>query len=138
MTDSRRPTIIEVYQRHAEAWAELRSDELVESSWLDRFSAMLPAGRAVLNIGCSSGLRIGRELIRRGFDLDGVDDTPTMLSLFNRNLPNTPAHLMDMGQLALARRFSGLLAWTASFIFRPPISARCSRASKPMLRRAPR
>ena len=117
-----------VYQRHGEAGAELRSDELIESSWLDRFSALLPTGGAVLDIGCGSGLPIGRELVRRGFDLTGVDGTPTMLSLFRRNLPDTPTHLMDMRQLALGRRFSGLLAWGSFFHLspaqQPPIFAR--------------
>ncbi|UAK25525.1 class I SAM-dependent DNA methyltransferase [Sphingomonas nostoxanthinifaciens] len=119
MADSTQPTIIEVYQRHGEAWAELRNKELVESSWLDRFSAMLPARGTVLDIGCGSGLPIGRELIRRGFDLTGVDGTPTMLSLFQRNLPGTPAHLIDMRELALGRRFSGLLAWDSFFHLSP-------------------
>lgn len=119
MTDSTQPTVIDVYQRHGEAWAELRRDELVESSWLDRFSAMIPDGGAVIDIGCGSGLPIGRELVRRGFDLTGVDGTPTMLSLFQRNLSDARTHLMDMRQLALGRRFSGLLAWDSFFHLSP-------------------
>ena len=81
----------------------------------------------MLDIGCGSGLPIGRELARRGFDLIGVDGSPTMLSLFQRNLSDARAHLMDMRQLALGRRFSGLLAWDSFFIYRPLISAQCLR-----------
>jgi len=119
MSDEPRPSVIDVYQRHGEAWAELRSDKLVERSWLDRFSTLLPAGGAVLDIGCGSGLPIGRELVRRGFDFTGVDGTPTMLALFQRNLPHATAHLMDMRQLALGRRFAGLLAWDSFFHLSP-------------------
>jgi SAM-dependent methyltransferase len=135
MTNCTRPNIIEVYQRHGETWAALRSGRLVEGPWLDRFSAMLPAGGTVLDIGCGSGLPIGRELIRRGFDLTGLDGTPTMLSLFQRNLPGTPAHLMDMRQLALDQRFSGLLAWDSFFHLSPadqrPMFARFQAHAEP-------
>lgn len=119
MNGSPEPSIIDVYQRHGEAWAKLRSDRLMEGPWLDRFCELLPPGAAVLDIGCGSGLPIGRELIRRGFDVTGVDGTPTMLALFQRNLPGSPAHLVDMRQLALNRRFAGLLAWDSFFHLSP-------------------
>ena len=62
---------------------------------------------------------IAGELIRRGFDVTGVDITPTMLSLFNKNLPGVETHLQDMRELAISRRFSGLLAWDSFFHLSP-------------------
>ena len=112
-------TPIEAYQRHGAAWARLRNKQVVERAWLDRFCAMLPNGGAVLDIGCGSGVPIGRELVARGFELIGVDAAPTMLSLFRRNLPHAPAHQMDMRELALGRSFSGLLAWDSFFHLSP-------------------
>jgi SAM-dependent methyltransferase len=112
-------SVIDVYQRHGAAWARLRSDQLVEKPWLDRFCALLPAGAALLDIGCGSGLPIAGELIRRGFDVTGVDGTPTMLTQFKINLPGVEAHLADMRQLALDRRFPGLLAWDSFFHLSP-------------------
>ena len=103
-------SVIEVYQHHGVAWARLRGDHLAERSWLDRFSSLLPAKASVLDVGCGSGLPIARELIRRGFDVTGIDSTPTMLALFERNLPGTPVYLADMRELALGQRFAGLLA----------------------------
>lgn len=135
MADNELPDVIEVYQRHGEAWAELRNDALVETAWLDRFCAVLPDGGAVLDIGCGSGLPIGRELIRRGFDLTGVDGTPTMLALFQRNLPNIPARLMDMRNLSMGRQFSGLLVWDSFFHLSPadqrPMFARLQKHAAP-------
>lgn len=121
MTESEgeQDSVIDVYHRHGSAWAELRSDHLVEGRWLDRFCDRLPVGAAVLDIGCGSGLPIARELIRRGFDVTGVDGTPTMLALFRRNLPDASAHLVDMRLLALGRRFAGLLAWDSFFHLSP-------------------
>lgn len=119
MTRSAPVSVIDVYQRHGEAWAKLRGDTLVEASWLDRFCALLPAGATVLDIGCGSGLPIARQLIRRGFDITGVDATPTMLAQFQRNLPGIAAQLADMRYLALGQRFAGLLAWDSFFHLSP-------------------
>ena len=119
MTGATHPSIIDLYQRHGEAWARRRGDKLVERSWLDRFCALLPAGGTVLDIGCGSGLPIGRDLIQRGFDVTGIDAAPTMLALFRRNLPDAAAHLMDMRRLGLDRRFSGLVAWDSFFHLSP-------------------
>jgi len=119
MADTVVPKIIDIYRRHGEAWAKLRGDKLAEGSWLDRFTALLPAGSAILDVGCGSGLPIGRELLRRGFEVTGVDGAETMLSMFRRNLPSAPSHLMDMRRLSLGRRFSGLLAWDSFFHLSP-------------------
>lgn len=119
MNDRPQDSVIDVYQRHGATWAGLRGDRLVESSWLDRFCALLPPGAPVLDIGCGSGVPIARELVRRGFDVTGIDATPTMLDLFHRNLPGTPTYLADMRQLALGRRFAGLLAWDSFFHLSP-------------------
>jgi SAM-dependent methyltransferase len=119
MTGNTKASVIDVYQRHGAAWAGLRGDTLVEGSWLDRFCNPLPSGAEVLDIGCGSGLPIARELIRRGFDVTGLDGSATMLALFRRNLPGAPSLLADMRELALHRRFSGLLAWDSFFHLSP-------------------
>ena len=119
MTDCTDVSVINVYQRHGEAWAKLRNNRLIEKPWLDRFCTLLPAGAAVLDVGCGSGLPIAGELIQRGFNVTGVDGTPAMLALFKRNLPGVPAHLADMRQLALDQRFPGLLAWDSFFHLSP-------------------
>ena len=108
-------SVIKVYQRHGSAWARLRSDSLVERQWLNRFCELIPAKGDVVDIGCGSGLPIARELTLRGFKVTGVDSTSTMLSMFQHNVPQASAHLLDMRQLALRQRFSGLLAWDSFF-----------------------
>ena len=119
MTGRIADSVIEVYQRHGCAWAKLRGNRLAEGSWLNRFCDLLPAGAGVLDIGCGSGLPIARELIARGFDVTGLDGTPAMLALFQRNLPGAPAYQADMRDLALGRRFAGLLAWDSFFHLSP-------------------
>lgn len=112
-------TVIDVYQRHGQAWSNLRSDNLVEGAWLDRFCQQLPAKADVLDIGCGSGLPIARELTARNFHVTGVDGSSTMLAMFRRNLPESPVHHSDMRQFDLGRRYAGLLAWDSFFHLSP-------------------
>jgi SAM-dependent methyltransferase len=117
--ESEQTSVLDVYERHGAAWAELRNDHLIEGPWLDRFSDRLPPRATVLDIGCGSGVPIARELLRRGFDMTGVDGSATMLALFRSNLPGSPVHLADMRELDLGRRFAGLLAWDSLFHLSP-------------------
>lgn len=128
-------SVIEVYQRHGAAWAAARSAQLVEAAWLARFCALMPEGGAVLDIGCGAGVPLAGDLARRGFDVTGIDAAPTMVALFAQNLPGTPVHLADMRQLALGRRFDGLLAWDSLFHLSPedqrPMFARLAAHAGP-------
>lgn len=62
---------------------------------------------------------VARELVRRGFDLTGVDAAPEMLALFRRTMAGRSAVRADMRQLALGRRYAGLLAWDSFFHLSP-------------------
>jgi SAM-dependent methyltransferase len=117
------PDVIGVYDRHGADWARLRGDRPAEGPWIDRFCALLPPGAAVLDIGCGAGVPIARDLLHRGFAVSGLDGSTTMLDLFRRNLPAAPALRADMRDMALGRRFAGLLAWD-SFFHLPPADQR--------------
>lgn len=119
MAANTQKSVLDVYQRHGLAWAELRTDELLEENWLDWFCYGMPAGAAVLDIGCGSGFPIAREIVRRGYDVTGLDGSEAMLALFQRNLPGIPTQLADMRQMDLKRRFTGLLAWDSLFHLSP-------------------
>jgi Trans-aconitate methyltransferase len=115
MTEGIEHTVVDLYRRHGAAWARLRGESLPEREWLDRFCALLPAGAEVLDIGCGAGVPIARHLAARKFIVTGLDAAPEMLAMFRRNLPGSVAVLGDMRQMALGRRFSGLLAWDSFF-----------------------
>jgi 2-polyprenyl-3-methyl-5-hydroxy-6-metoxy-1,4-benzoquinol methylase len=51
---------------------------------------MLSAGATVLDLGCGTGLPISQALIERGFNVYGVDASPTIVAVFRANFPNTP------------------------------------------------
>lgn len=108
-------SIIGLYQRHAMAFDTQRGKNLFERGWLDRFSALLPPGGAVLDLGCGSGEPIARHLLETGFRVTGVDAAPAMIAMCRARFPDQDWQVADMRGLALGRRFDGLLAWNSFF-----------------------
>ena len=112
--------IMGLYERHAHAWdaARGRSREgrpLMEKAWLDAFTALIPAGGSVLDLGCGSGQPIAAHLLAEGFRVTGVDGSPTLVSLCRERLPAGEWIVADMRTLALGRRFDAVIAWDSFF-----------------------
>lgn len=109
--------IVGLYERHALEWAGDRSvpGRFMEKNWLDRFTALIPQGGTVLDIGCGFGKPIAAYLIAQGFDVSGVDSSPTMISLCKRDFPAHEWLVDDMRSLTLGRQLNGVLAWDSFF-----------------------
>jgi SAM-dependent methyltransferase len=109
--------IVDLYERKARAWVadRTRSNTLMEQGWLERFTALVPKGGTVLDIGCGSGRPIAGDLIAHGYDVTGIDSSPTMIELARTNFPDCDWLIADMRYLALRRRFQGLIAWDSFF-----------------------
>jgi SAM-dependent methyltransferase len=111
--------VVEIYRRHAGAWAAARGTELAERPWIDRFAALLGPGATVLDIGCGSGQPIAAYLAGQGHPVAGIDSSPAMIALFQANLPGESAEVADMRALSLDGRFGGLIAWDSLFHLAP-------------------
>lgn len=107
--------IIGLYERHAQAWDAARGRSLAEKPWLDRFTALLPPGAAVLDMGCGAGEPIAAHLLAQGFRVCGVDASPTLIGLCRARFPDAEWHVADMRALRLGRRFDGVIAWDSFF-----------------------
>jgi SAM-dependent methyltransferase len=112
--------IIDLYERHARGWATDRGPALAgEEDWLRQFTRLLPPTGTILDIGCGSGEPIARHLIDKGFAVDGIDASPTLISLCRERFPDRNWHVADMRHLALGTTFGGLLAWDSFFHLTP-------------------
>jgi SAM-dependent methyltransferase len=110
--------IIELYERHARAWAVKRANQpgtLMEAAWLDRFRGLLPWQSTVLDIGCGSGEPIARYLAEHGCKLTGIDSAPEMIAICRDSLAQEEWCVADMRSLSLRRTFNGILAWDSFF-----------------------
>ncbi|MDX2203433.1 MAG: class I SAM-dependent methyltransferase [Hyphomicrobiaceae bacterium] len=113
--------IIAHYERHATAWdADRRRLAWGERAWHGRFAGLLPAGAAVLDLGCGGAIPVAAGLIAHGVRVTGVDTSPTLLGLARARFPAETWIAGDMRTLALARSFDGILAWDSFFHLSPP------------------
>lgn len=109
-------TIVSLYERHADAWHQRRNPlASLEEAWLERFTAGLPDGGRVLDLGCGTGQPLARWLVRRGLAITGVDSSAAMLAHATTLLPDQEWLRNDMRGLQLGRRFDGVLAWDSFF-----------------------
>lgn len=116
MTSEAAADIIGLYERKARDWIESRARSgLFERAWLDRFRAMLPPAGSLLDLGCGSGEPMAGYLTRLGHPVTGVDSSPAMIEACRQRFPMQEWIVGDMRQLALGRRFCGILAWDSFF-----------------------
>jgi len=127
--------IVGLYEDHAAAWDRQRGRDLHERPWLERFAARLPEGGRVLDIGCGMGEPIARWLIGRGFEVTGVDSSPSLIALCRERFPKALWHVADMRSLALGESYDGLIAWHSLFHLpqheQRPLFARFAAHSRP-------
>lgn len=107
--------IVSIYQRHADAFALLRSRSLFEKRWLDAFLAAMTRPGRVLDLGCGNGQPIAGYFIQQGFALTGVDGAEAMISRARTQFPAQRWLQHDMRTLALGETFDGLIAWDSFF-----------------------
>lgn len=112
--------IIGHYERHARAWdADRRNGGWNDKPWHDRFAAALPKGARVLDLGCGAGAPVALSMVAHGFQVTGVDSSPTLISLCRDRMPDQEWIVADMRLLSLDRRFDGVLAWDSFFHLNP-------------------
>jgi SAM-dependent methyltransferase len=108
---------VDFYKRRALDWVDERRGHkvFIEKAWLDRFCALARPGGTILDLGCGPGKPMAAYLLAQGFDVCGVDSSATMIALARENFPDRQWMVGDMRQLALGRRFDGIMAWDSFF-----------------------
>jgi SAM-dependent methyltransferase len=112
-------SIVGLYQRYAGSFDRDRSRSLEERAWLDRFLSHVRPSGTVLDVGCGMGEPIARYCLDAGFRVVGIDSSPTMIAMCRARFPQAEWLVADMRDLALSRRFDGILAWDSFFHLRP-------------------
>jgi SAM-dependent methyltransferase len=107
------------YEEVASMFIAGRGRDSSETGALDvaDWSQTLPGGATVLDLGCGTGVPISQALIERGFNVYGVDASPTMVAAFRARFPTVPvecAAVQDSG--FFGRTFDGVVAWGLFFL----------------------
>lgn len=89
----------------------------VGASVVADWSGALPKGATVLDLGCGTGVPISQALIERGFQVYGVDASPTIVAAFRARFPDVPVQCADVENSDFfARPFDGVVAWGLFFL----------------------
>lgn len=109
--------IIELYQRYAQEWIELRGKGLSEKVWLDRFLSLLPSSASILDLGCGSGQPIAAYFIAQGHQVTGVDASEYMIEMARQSFPEQVWVQQDFREYFTEQKFQGIVAWDSFFHF---------------------
>jgi SAM-dependent methyltransferase len=107
--------IISLYDRLAHEYDRDRGRTLLEKEWLDRFLDHVPDGGTVLDLGCGMGEPIAQYILSLGYRIVGCDSSPSLIAICRVRFPDAEWLVVDMRELALGRRFDGLIAWDSFF-----------------------
>ena len=103
------------YNEMALAYHEQR-DQFKNQDLLARFLTHLPAGAALLDVGCGSGMPVARFLADAGCIVTGIDLSSSMLTLARAHVPEATFLEMDMGKLTFSEAsFDGVSAFYSVF-----------------------
>lgn len=89
-------------------WGEEFHGEVVPV--LDRiFLPFLPAKAEILDLCCGDG-RIAQSLVKRGYQVTGIDGSEKMLAYARRRLPKSTLYLKDARRFKLPPRFDAVIS----------------------------
>ncbi len=86
------------YDRIADNYAKQR-DQFKNSIYLEKLADLLKPGATILDIGCGSGLPVDRFLVRKGYEVIGIDLSEKQIELARQNVPEASYQVKDMVDL---------------------------------------
>ncbi|MBA2649607.1 MAG: methyltransferase domain-containing protein [Legionella sp.] len=93
-----------------------RNKELtMEKFYLDLLQNNIPSGGKILDVGCSTGEPIAQFLIKKGYQVTGIDASEQMIQLCKKRFPNEKWLIADMRSLDFPGKFDAVIAWHSFF-----------------------
>lgn len=105
----------QAYEKIANWMNENRSKTLFEKPWLDKVINRLKPQTKILDLGCGTGIPIGKYFKDNNFDVTGVDSSSEMLKLARKYDPNGRFIRSDMREISLNEKFDAIIAWHSFF-----------------------
>lgn len=104
------PGTLDVYEINAQAYA---ARSVSKNNWnsLRFFSAKLPQGACVLDLGCGSGWA-AEDMQKRGFDVHALDASPSLAAMASRKIAR-PAMQKRFDEIEQVDQFDGVFACNA-------------------------
>jgi SAM-dependent methyltransferase len=99
------------YDAIASEFMRRRGKSSIGAGTVRRWAGALPRGATILDLGCGHGIPLAMALIEDGFNVYGIDASPTLVAAFRNRFPR--AHVICgavEGSDFFARTFDGVLA----------------------------
>jgi 2-polyprenyl-3-methyl-5-hydroxy-6-metoxy-1,4-benzoquinol methylase len=99
------------YEAVASEFMRRRGESNIGAATVRRWSRALQPGATVLDVGCGHGLPLAMVLIEQGFNVYGIDASPTLIAAFRSRFPQ--AHVTCEAAESsdfFGRTFDGVLA----------------------------
>ena len=90
-----------------------------EKELINLFIKSLPKNGKILDLGCGTGIPIGKKLQSVGFTITGVDVSDEMIKEFQKNLPKAISFRMPMTEIDWIEEFDGIIS-SFSLLCLPP------------------
>jgi SAM-dependent methyltransferase len=103
------------YDRIAEWWGQRHAASGYGVAQLERSISFVPEKGRALDVGCGSSGRFMGVLLDHGFETEGMDASPQMISLAREVHPNCEYHIADIATWKLPRRYDLISAWDSTF-----------------------
>lgn len=86
-----------------------------EREYLDVLLAGLPAGAAVLDLGCGTGRPLAEYILASGHHITGVDQAEALLALARQRFPQAEWVASSIESFSPSRCFDAIVCWDALF-----------------------
>jgi cyclopropane fatty-acyl-phospholipid synthase-like methyltransferase len=113
----------------------LRNPDIGRATILD-WSRTLPRGACVLDLGCGHGVPVSEVLVGEGFDVYGLDASPTLITAYSRRFPHAHTECAPVEHSNLfGRQFDAVVSVGLMFLLSPDVQraliGKVSHALKP-------
>jgi 2-polyprenyl-3-methyl-5-hydroxy-6-metoxy-1,4-benzoquinol methylase len=99
------------YEAIASEFMRRRGESNVGVPTVRRWSRALPSGATILDLGCGHGVPLAMALIEDGFNIYGIDASPTLIATFRSRFPHAHVTCCTVESSDFfARTFDGVLA----------------------------
>lgn len=105
----------QTYEKIANWMDKNKSRTLFEKPWLDKVINCLKPQAKILDLGCGTGVPIGKYFKENNFGVTGVDSSSEMLKLARKHDPSGRFINSDMREISLNEKFDAIIAWHSFF-----------------------
>lgn len=107
--------VTQTYDKISNWFENHRSLELFEKPYLDSVIKLIKPKSDILDLGCGMGKPIAEYLVKKGFNLTGIDASEKQIKRAKINVPQMKSLCQDMRKINLNQKFDCILAWHSFF-----------------------